>query len=144
MRTECAVLCDAASVRDGLLHILGAGVTRVSMTQLPGGLPVTFAFRVVLETRELRDRHKLHLQLMDYSSDRATGELEINFRIEDPESATEEAALAAPIPLNVLEVPGPGRYVLEASFDSKRIVSIPLRVDRMAAPAAQTENRNGR
>lgn len=30
MRVDCALLCDAASVREGLLNILGGGITRVT------------------------------------------------------------------------------------------------------------------
>lgn len=38
-----AVLCDRATVRDGLLHILGAGVTIVYRDKVPAPLDVDVA-----------------------------------------------------------------------------------------------------
>jgi len=138
MRTECAVLCDAASVREGLLHILGAGVTQVSVAEFPAALPVTFAFRVVLEPRELRSEHRLRVQVMDYSADKVLGQFQFDFRVQKPDPVREEAAFAAPIPLEVLRVPAPGQYVFEATFDHTRLASIPLRVQRIESPDADT------
>jgi hypothetical protein len=75
MRTECAVLCDAASVREGLLHLLGAGVTEIAVRGFPARLPVTFAFRVVLESREIRESHTLRLELSDSTTGDVEGEV---------------------------------------------------------------------
>jgi hypothetical protein len=130
MRVECAVLCDAASLREGLLHLLGAGITDVIVPSVDGGLPVTFAFRAVLESRELRSTHTLHLELTDSASGDAVAAVEVNFvRTEDTESGALEAGLAAPVPLQMFQVPRPGLYLLEATLDQRRLATLPLRVE---------------
>jgi hypothetical protein len=128
MRIECAVLCDAASVREGLLHVLGAGISNTTFGEFPSRLPMTFAFRVVLEPRELRPRHALSIRLVDPVGDAVYGRLQLTFEVEDPAAAREESALATPVPLGAFEVPGPGRYLIEADFDKQRVGTFPLRI----------------
>ncbi|MBU6495776.1 MAG: hypothetical protein KGR42_05095 [Acidobacteria bacterium] len=43
MDIEFAVLCDAATVRDGLLHVLGAPITRIYRRILPAPLGISLA-----------------------------------------------------------------------------------------------------
>jgi hypothetical protein len=134
VRVECAVLCDAASVREGLLHILGAGVTTSKLVDFPRPLPVTFAFRAVLESRELRDRHTLSLEIVNYAGDvEATAELV--FEVQDSKPSTEEAALTAPIPLGGFTVNRPGKYLIKATLDGRVVGTFPLQVDEGPAAA---------
>lgn len=127
MRVECAVLCDAATVREGLLHIIGAGVTETTTTELPLHLPVTFAFRAVLETREQKAEHILRVRLTEPTG-KPLSELEVPFyRLED-RTVERETALTAPVPLSGLEVARAGLYLVEATFDRHNVVTLPLRV----------------
>jgi hypothetical protein len=61
-------------------------------------LLLTFAFRAVLEPKEVRPEHRLHLQLTNRHGDPQLS-LFVEFRTQDIDALTEEAAIAAPIPL---------------------------------------------
>lgn len=50
---SAAILCDAATVREGLLHVLGGGVTRVWRTELPAPFAVDLA--MILTTAPAAD-----------------------------------------------------------------------------------------
>jgi hypothetical protein len=43
MRLTAAILCDAATVRDGLLNVLSGGLTRIERPSYPNVLGMTFA-----------------------------------------------------------------------------------------------------
>jgi hypothetical protein len=127
MRIECAVLCDAASVRDDLLHLLGAGVTRLTVPGFPAALTITFALRVVLQARELLSQHHVRLGLTTDQGD-SIALIAATFDVQDAERREEEAALAAAIPLGPLQVERPGRYLIEASLDNRTLGTFPLQV----------------
>jgi hypothetical protein len=128
VRIECAVLCDAATLRDDLLHILGAGVSGTDAADFPLHLPMTFAFRAILDSREQRPRHTLRLRLTDFTG-RPLAEIEVFFHLlEGQQLGEEETALAIPIPLSSFELKGPGRYLIEASLDQTTVGTFPLRV----------------
>jgi len=131
VRIECAVLCDAASLREGLLNILGAGISQVAFHDFPAPLPITFAFRAVLETRELHEQHALHLELINmYEQERIEAAADLVFYVgPERQQLTEEAALAAPVPLSALVIQRPGRYLIRASFDTHILAMFPLRVN---------------
>lgn len=137
MRIECAVLCDAASVRDELLNLIGAGVSRVTFPDLPGALPITLAVRVVLETRELRDRYVLTLNLKTIPEEKTVQGAEVAFEVQKRDGQREEeAALAFAIPLGIFEITKPGRYLLEATFGDRRLGTFPLRVESLQSQRA--------
>jgi hypothetical protein len=131
MRTECAVLCDAANVRDGLLHILGAGVTQVAVPELPAQLPITLALRVVEESREIRPGHTVLIELFSYTS-QVVASMSLQFLIDPEAPITGEGALAAPIPLHSFTVERAGRYTVKVSLDTTVLAELPLKVEKMA------------
>lgn len=139
MRVECALLCDAASVREGLLHVLGGGISRISVDEFPVRLPLTFALRAVLEPRELQRHHKLHLELVDHAAN-LQGALDLTFEVEDPDRPTEEAALVVPVSLEPLPLRGPGTYLINATLDSRALGTFPLRVARRESVKASGGN----
>ena len=48
MRVDTCLLCEAASVHEGLLNILGGGVTVVTRPEYPSELGLSLAIRVML------------------------------------------------------------------------------------------------
>jgi hypothetical protein len=130
------MICDAATVREGTLQILGGGVTRISLTELPAPLPVTFAFRAVLETRELRPRYQLLLSLLNYNGE-TQGVIEANFEVTGEPPSAEEAGLATPISLRPFVVSQTGKYLIEASLDNHAIGNFPLRVELLDSDLGQ-------
>ncbi len=128
MRVECALLCDAASVRENLLHVLGGGITDTTFARLPGPLAITYALRAVLESRELqRTEHHLRLRLTDFAGEQV-GNATLTFTMQDPARVGEEASVSVAVPLTPFVIERAGRYLLEASLDHQALPTLPLRV----------------
>lgn len=60
-----AFLCDYASVREGLLHILGGGITRVWRDEFPAPLGVGLAVVFELHRMELGRPHEVQIEIRD-------------------------------------------------------------------------------
>ena len=56
---KAAMICDAASVREGLLHVLGGGITRIWRQELPAPLGVALAVIVDLSPDVVFDAHEV-------------------------------------------------------------------------------------
>lgn len=128
MRVDTALLCDAATVREGLLHILGGGITRAQRETFPAPLEMTLALRVVMHRTEIAKSHNLELILQDEDGEivvRVEGE----FGVGDPDQVPpgEEPAIA--VPWNFPgrpELPHEGRYSLEILIDGIHQASVPF------------------
>lgn len=68
------LICDSATTRDNLLHVLGGGITRLWRSTLPAPLGVAFAMVLELEPDELAVPHEIHLTMTD-SAGRVIAEL---------------------------------------------------------------------
>ena len=121
------MLCDAASVREGLLNVLSAGVTTLSVQDLPSNLPLIFAVRLVLEPREVKSSHTIRVELST-DQDATIATLEVLFQVADKLPPTEEVALSAPVSLAPFQISHGGRYLLKASFDERVLGTYPLKV----------------
>lgn len=128
MRIDCALLCDAVTVRDGLLHILGGGVTRVSRPEYPGPLGIALALRVMVHPTEAEREHKLEARLI--SEDGAdVGRIDVQFSIagNDGVRPGEEFSAAIPLPVNsALMLPSAGAYSFEILIDGTHMTSVPF------------------
>jgi len=133
------MLCDSASVREGLLHVLGGGITDVSLSMLPAPLQVTFAFRAVLDTRELREQHRLGIHLLDSTEEHTHARLEVAFQTDgDPTGA--EVALSLPVPLSGFIAPRPGQYLIRGWLDQQALPTLPLRVTGPIAAVEEVDS----
>jgi len=62
---DAAILCDAATVREGLLHILGGGITRIWRRELPAPMGLTLALLVRVPQDLARVPHEIRVELRD-------------------------------------------------------------------------------
>jgi hypothetical protein len=65
MEIAAALLCDAATVREGLLHVLGGAITRVWSPALPAPLRVALAAVIELAQEETALPHELQVEVFD-------------------------------------------------------------------------------
>lgn len=141
MRIDCALLCDAVTVREGLLHVLGGGVTRVNRAAYPAPLGTALAVRVMIHPTETAGDHSLQVLLLAEDGERVA-EIAIGFGVSDPGQlvAGEEASLPIPIPLTAVGLPHAGSYSFELLIDGIHQVAVPFRAeefsedDEMEAP----------
>lgn len=129
MKVDTCMLCDAATLREGLLHILGGGVREITRSEFPSPLGLSLALRVLLHPTELAHPHKLEVILQDEDGQRV-----VEFNIE-------LAALDLDIPPGdefplpiAWDFPGrpslpyAGRYSFELLTDGVHQTSVPLKV----------------
>lgn len=127
MRVDCALLCDAATVREGLLHILGGGVTRMKRDHYPAPLGADIGLRIMLHPTEADGDHVLEVILL--STDGAKiAELSAQFSVEKPTDlqAGEEVAVAVPLPVRQFPLPAAGNYSFELLVDHIHQISLPF------------------
>lgn len=136
MRTDCALLCDAVTVRDGLLHVLGGGVGRVRRTQFPSLLENELALRLALSPDEIEGVHSIEIRVVDHNG-ATTSNLNGEFTMGAPEGrpADAEAFLNLPVSLRQVIVPAPGIYGIEILVDGTRLSRLPL--EAAIAPGEQ-------
>jgi hypothetical protein len=127
MRIDCALLCDAVTVREGLLHILGGGITRLSRPEYPAPLNVALAVRIMVHPTECDRDHNLEVRLMDADGSEV-GRLEAGFAIREPGDARpgEELAIAIPVSVQMLPLPKPGAFSFELLIDQMHHLSVPF------------------
>ena len=139
MNVDCALLCDAATVREGLLHILGGGVTRISRPEFPAQLGVQVALRIVIHPTESGTQHSARMVLQN--EDGATvGELGFEFAIDQQGLSLvpgELISLPIAVPVQQLSLPRPGGYSFEILIDNNHQVSMPFFAVEEQAPADQ-------
>jgi len=137
VRIDCALLCDAATVREGLLHILGGGVTRAGRDSFPAPLGLTLALRILIHPTETDRPHQLDLRLQgaDGNLVAAVG-IEFGVRDAGDLEPQEQASLALPIALPPdVALPAPGLYSFELLIDGIHQATVPFRaVQTEAAP----------
>lgn len=133
-RIASALLCDAATVREGLLHVLGAGITRLHRAEYPAPMQVTLAAQVVLTPVEVEFPHDVTATIQTEDGDvviQATGHLEAgppNPMLEPGES------VILPLVMNLSNVMlnKPGGYSIELSVDTVHQTSVTFRAITVA------------
>lgn len=134
MRIDCALLCDAATVREGLLHILGGGITRVQRPSYPAPLGMTLAMRILVHPTEFDRAHQLEVQLQGEDGQRVAG-LDATFQAGNSGDLApgEEASLALPLAFpEVVQLPSPGRYSFELLIDGIHQATVPFLAAQVA------------
>lgn len=112
------LLCDAASVRDGLLFVLGAGVTRVWRESYPAPLGLQLAMLVTLQPSESHDEHRLRIILQDQDG-KPVAKMDGGFGAKAGPDSRPGEALAFPIVVGLegLPIPSHGVYSIEVLID---------------------------
>lgn len=118
MRVDCALLCDAVSAREGLLNILGGGITRLRRPEFPAPLGAGLALRIMLHPTEADREHNLEARLLAEDGEQV-GKVEISFGVESKGDVRpgEELAAVFGLPLHTVGLPRPGAYSFELLID---------------------------
>jgi hypothetical protein len=128
VRIDTALLCDAATVREGLLHVLGGGVTRAGRPAWPAPLALTLALRILVHPTEAGQPHQLVVRLQG-ADGQEVARVDIEFAVNDDGTLEpgEHASLPLPIPMpEQVQLPEPGRYSFEILIDGIHQVSVPF------------------
>jgi len=125
-----AFLADAVSTRDGLLHILGGGVTRLWRKQYPAPMNVDLAALFTLHPTEATERHRLRVVIQTVDGD-SVAELDGEFGVNvgppgSPTSRQPGESLILPLGLSLrgVGIPHPGSYSVEVLVDGQHVESL--------------------
>jgi hypothetical protein len=128
MRIDTALLCDAVTVRDGLLHVLGGGITQAARPEYPAPLGMHLALRVLLHPTEIERPHQVEILLQDEDGEMITrAQIGIQVPPDAAIPAGEEASIPIPwtFPMQPA-LPHAGRYSFEVLIDGVHQVSVPF------------------
>ena len=106
------MLCDAATVREQLLHVLGAGISVVTRQSYPAPLGASLAlmFECQEDATEVEIGFSVRIR-QDSPNNRAIATFDVQF---DFKKDVEESPIQVPlaIPLHEIGIPEPGIYTL--------------------------------
>jgi hypothetical protein len=128
VRIDCALLCDAATVREGLLNVLGGGVTRAYRSEYPAPLNLTLAVRILVHPTEADRPHTLSVRLQGEDG-QAIAAVDGEFRVGDPSSIHPGEEASLPLALTFppeVALPQRGRYSFELLIDAVHQATVPF------------------
>ncbi len=133
MELDAALICDAASVRENLLFVLGGGITRYWREDLPADIQVSLALVLKVHPTEMGRPHELDVILMDADGTRLN-ELKVGFQVdvtaERPDlDLTESALIPQAIDLRA-RFPREGSYSIDILLDAQHRKSLQFQVLR--------------
>lgn len=132
-----AMLCDAATVREGLLHLLGAGITQLNREAYPAPMGVQLALLLHAKQEEMGKNHRLTVVLW---GDAKLAEMSVDFQVSPGQGGRTAAVTSVPIvaSLQAQNLPKEGTYSLEINIDGKVEKTLYLHaLLSQRAPAAQ-------
>jgi hypothetical protein len=129
VRISAALLCDAATVREGLLHMLGGGLNMLRRNSFPAPMAVSLVCVPELDRDDLGQPHKLEVTVRPAQGDDVFGRVEANWEVAGPPS-DEGLSTYLPIilPLERVGLPEPGYYRVDIQLDGGYSQSIDFRV----------------
>lgn len=147
MKVDCALLCDAVTVREGLLHVLGGGITRLMKETYPAPLGAGLALRILVHPTEANREHRVEARLQNEDGSEVE-RVEFTFATtgeasqDNPTQAFgllpgEELGIAVAVPLQYIKLQKAGGYSLEILIDGQHKKSIPFMASQIASDESQ-------
>lgn len=126
MRVQ-ALLCDAATVREGLLHILGGGLTQVWRESFPSPLGASLALLITLHSSETGERHGMRIILQSEDGETLVN-VEAEFQAEKGPGWMPGHSPGLPMVISLMGVmlPAAGSYSVEITVDRQHCFSLPF------------------
>lgn len=132
--SQVFVLCDAANVRDGLLNILGAGISSISRHEFPAQLDCLVAIQFEISGGSMDDEIVLRVvvsggdgEQVDVPEFETTlNQTPIEQRTPKPTPALNNPSFTVPFILNAsaLTVPAPGSYQMALFVNDQQLSSL--------------------
>lgn len=113
-----AMLCDAATVREGLLNVLGAGISRLWREQFPAVMGTQLALLIHSTAAEMGKSHKL-LITMTHESKQKVAEFGVDFQVGPNPGSRPDEVITVPLVATLQQqvLPQEGTYTIEITVD---------------------------
>jgi hypothetical protein len=130
--------------KTGSMYLIGAGIDLIQVGELPHQYPSLFAVgKVSLERGDVQRPHVLRLRLTDPDGESVTDEITNTVPIMDiPENRYFVNANLCSGYFGIIFL-REGIYNFELYYDDQLTQSVPIRVERIAAPAGAPEEQAG-
>ena len=127
MKLDMALLCDAVSIREGLIHILGGGVTRIWTEQFPTAINATLALRILVAPEQAGESHAIKLVVRGPEGD-DLGTFNLDFGVNPGELSPGVDSVPVPlaIPMGQVALPEAGQYRVEVVIDDETVYTVPV------------------
>jgi hypothetical protein len=126
MELQAALLCEAASTRDGLLFVLGGGVDHWAPPAYPAGLRLTLGVVVEADDRDQGSEHAFAVDVLDQEAERIVG-VTAGFQFEGQLDPGQTTKLAFAVPLEGVLIPEYGDYEVRLLVDGDTLAATALR-----------------
>lgn len=116
-----AMLCDSATVREGLLHVLGGGINRLWREEFPSTMQTTLAMVLEIHPTETEQHHKIHIFFRDEDGQQL-GDVAADFNIGRNVGSSrpgENIVMPLIVSLQQMEIPKPGAYSVDIVIDKQ-------------------------
>jgi hypothetical protein len=124
------LLCDRATVREGLLHILGGGITRLGRPVLPAPLDVDLALMLTPDNLlELPGEHRVEVTVNGDDGTLVVTSV-ITFSIAEADETDPLPYLALPINLRAVGISAYGHYTVNVLYDNNQIARLRFLVEK--------------
>ncbi len=141
MRVDCALICDAVTVREGLLHILGGGITRIHRPAYPAAFGACLALRIMVHPSEASREHELTVTLVDEDGGQVAqvlAKFQAPAQLGGDLRPGEELALPVPLQLLPIGLPHEGPYSFDLLIDGVHQISLPFIADQQTPASPPT------
>ncbi|NGO09310.1 hypothetical protein G5C60_17305 [Streptomyces sp. HC44] len=147
MKLSMGILCDRATVREGLLHILGAGVTKTSLT-LPTAPDLDLAIMLSSETwSEFAGTHSITV-IVRHEDGTETGKLQLGWEAPDLGQQTDSSGAGEPmaqvpivVPLRSIPLTEEGAHFVDLLVDGVNLTTVSFLVTKAALPGVTQQFR---
>ncbi len=117
LRLQALLLSDYANIREGLLNVLSAGITRVKMHTYPGTINVHLAMVVFLPPDQVGVEHHADISLKYPEKAVEISKVGVKFHPNGDRFPGEGLYLPITIPLTNVVFPEPGQVDIQVSLD---------------------------
>ncbi|MEO7032519.1 MAG: hypothetical protein ABI548_01705 [Polyangiaceae bacterium] len=121
-----AFICDAITMREGLLHVLGGGITTLTRSEFPTPLAISLA---AVLTAEAPGTYEVSVTIKREGSDEEV------FKVDGPIRAigggtTVEDGVVVPFPVGFIgtRIPAPGKYLIDIAVNGQSLRTLWFRV----------------
>ena len=139
-----AMLCDAATVREGLLNVLGAGITRLHREQFPAAMGTQLALLLHSTAKEMGKNHKLVITVTHENKEKIA-EFAVDFSVAANTGSKPEETITVPLVATFAQqvLPSPGTYNIELNIDGTVARVVQFQAGLAPKPAAMPGSARG-
>ncbi|WP_037576835.1 DUF6941 family protein [Phaeacidiphilus oryzae] len=134
MKLTVYTLCDRATVREGLLHVLGGGITSAQLTT-PGALDLDLALLFLPDSREdMTAQHEATVTMRQVTANADLAKVQVAWQAANIPDVDPLPALPLSVPLRQVRIDAPGDFEITIAVDGKQAAQLKLGLRERSNP----------